>query len=154
MAKAPPEFPKPGTPKAKLVNALTRFHGVVYKLTKGRVGGTMDNSPVLILHHVGRKSGKARQTPLFYLQDGEEVVIVASRGGSDETPAWWLNLKEMPETMVEIGANKRRMKPRRASAEEKAAYWPRLVEMYAYYDDYQARTKRDIPVVVLTPVAV
>jgi deazaflavin-dependent oxidoreductase (nitroreductase family) len=152
MASPPPAFPEPGTLGARIANAVTKIDGVVYRLSKGRLRGKMQDLPVLILHHVGRKSGKARATPVLYLPDGENVIIVASRGGSDATPAWWLNLKAMPETMVEIKGSKRRMRPRQASPEEKAAYWPRLTEKYSFFDDYQARTKRDIPVIILSPV--
>jgi deazaflavin-dependent oxidoreductase (nitroreductase family) len=131
---------------------MASLNVVVYRLSKGRFGGKMQDLPVLILHHVGRKSGKARAAPLLYLEDGENLVIVASRGGSDEMPAWWLNLQAMPETMVEIKGAKRRMRSRQATPDEKAAYWPQLVARYSYFDDYQSRTSRDIPVIILSPV--
>lgn len=145
-------MPPPGSFGARAVNVLGALNVALYRLSKGRLGGKMQDLPVCILHTVGRKSGKPRATPLLYLRDGEELVLVASRGGSDEMPAWWLNLKAMPETMVEIKGQKRRMRPRQASAEEKAAYWPRLVEGYEHYDAYQARTARDIPVIIMSPV--
>jgi deazaflavin-dependent oxidoreductase (nitroreductase family) len=153
MAKPPPAFPKHGTVRAKLLTVVTRVDGAIYRLSGGRLRGKMQDLPVLVLHHVGRKSGKARATPLLYLEEGEDILIVASRGGSDEPPAWQFNLLAMPETMIEIKGKKRRVKPRVASAEEKAAYWPKLTKGYTFFDDYQARTDRDIPVIVLTPVA-
>jgi F420H(2)-dependent quinone reductase len=119
-------------------------------LSKGRFGGRQQDLPVLILHTVGRKSGKARQTPLIYLPDGDRYVIVASRGGSDAPPAWLLNLQVMPEATIEIRGSKRRVTARKATADEKAAYWPRLTAGYSFYDDYQARTTRDLTVVILT----
>jgi deazaflavin-dependent oxidoreductase (nitroreductase family) len=152
-SKAPPAFPPPGTLKAKLVNLFPRANVIIYRLSNGRFGGKMQDLPVLILHTVGRKSGKPRQSPLLYIQEGDDYVIVASRGGSDEPPAWWLNLQAMPETTIEIKGSQRRVTARKATAEEKAAYWPRLTAGYSFYDDYQARTTRDIPVIVLTPVA-
>lgn len=152
MAKPPPAFPSPGTLGARVLNAMSGANVAVYRLSKGRFGGKMQELPVCILHTVGRKSGKARQTPLLYLADGDDLVLVASRGGSDAPPGWWLNLMAMPETMVEIKGAKRRMRPRQATPEEKAAYWPRLTERYSFYDDYQARTARDIPVIVMSPV--
>lgn len=150
-SKPPPAFPPPGTLKAKLVNLIPRANVIVYRLSKGRFGGKQQDLPVLILHTLGRKSGKTRQSPLMYLQDGDDYVIVGSRGGSDAPPGWWLNLQAMPETTIEIKGSKRRVTARKATAEEKAAYWPRLIAGYGFYDDYQARTARDIPVVVLTP---
>jgi F420H(2)-dependent quinone reductase len=151
-SKPPGPFPPPGTLQAKLVNLIPRANIVVYRWSKGRFGGKMEDLPVLILHTVGRKSGKARQSPLLYLQDGDDYVIVGSRGGSDAPPAWWLNLAATPEATIEIGRSKQRVTARRATTAEKASYWPRLVAGYPFYDDYQARTTRDIPVIVLTPV--
>lgn len=136
--------------KAKLAYLIPRANIIVYRLSKGRFGGKQQDLPVLILHTVGRKSRKARQTPLLYLQDGDDYVIVASRGGSDAPPGWWLNLQAMPETTIEIKGSRRRVTARRATAEEKAAYWPRLTAGYSFYDDYQARTTREIAVIVLT----
>ena len=108
---------------------------------------------MLLLDHVGRKSGAARTAPLLYMRDGDDLVIVASRGGSDAMPAWWLNLQANPTTTVQIGTERRRVVAREASAEEKAARWPRLVEMYGDYEVYRRRTKREIPVVILNPAA-
>jgi deazaflavin-dependent oxidoreductase (nitroreductase family) len=135
-----------------MVNAITKVDGLIYRLSKGRLRGKIQDLPVLILHTVGRKSGKARANPLLYLQDGDDIVLVASRGGSDEAPGWLFNLEAMPETMVEIKGQKHRVSPRRATAEEKAQLWPQLTARYSFFDDYQARTKRDIPVLILTPV--
>jgi deazaflavin-dependent oxidoreductase (nitroreductase family) len=150
-SKPPPAFPPPGTLKNTLVNLIPRAGVIVYRLSKGRLGGKQQDLSILILHTVGRKSGKARQSPLLYLQDGDDYVIVGSRGGSDAPPAWWLNLQAMPETTIEIKGSRRRVTARTATAQQKAAYWPRLIAGYSFYEDYQARTARDIPVVVLTP---
>lgn len=151
-SKPPPSFPPPGTLKAKLAYLIPRANILVVRLSKGRFGGRQQNLPVLILHTVGRKTGKSRQTPLLYLQDGERYVIVASRGGSDAPPAWWLNLKTTPRATIEINGSKQTVTARQATAEEKAAYWPRLTAGYSFYADYQARTTREIAVIVLTPV--
>ena len=113
----------------------------------------MKGAPVLLLAHVGRKSGRARTAPVLYMRDGEDIVIVASRGGSDAMPAWWLNLQANPITTVQIGTERRRVVAREASAEVKAELWPRLVEMYGDYEIYQRRTEREIPVVILSPAA-
>jgi deazaflavin-dependent oxidoreductase (nitroreductase family) len=123
----------------------------VYRASGGRIGGTYRGAPVLLLHHVGRKSGRERINVLIYLQDDTDFLIVASKGGSHKHPMWWLNLREMPETTVQIGAQKKRVAVRQISAEEKAEVWPRLVEIYPPYADYQARSSRDIPVIRLSP---
>jgi deazaflavin-dependent oxidoreductase (nitroreductase family) len=88
---------------------------------------------------------------LIYLREGADLMIVASKGGSHRHPLWWLNLREMPETTVQVGGETRRVEVRQASPEEKARVWPRLVELYPPYADYQARSSRDIPVIRLSP---
>jgi deazaflavin-dependent oxidoreductase (nitroreductase family) len=125
------------------------MHKFVYRLTGGKIGGRLGKARMLLLHHVGRKSGKERTTPLLYLPDGDDIVIVASMGGSDSHPSWWVNLRANPETVVEIGNEKRAVVAGPASPEERARLWPKLVEMYSSYADYQKRTTREIPVVIL-----
>lgn len=137
--------------RSRAWNRFTRAHVIAYRLTGGRLGGTFRGGPVLLLHHVGRHSGEERVSPLLYLEDGRDLVIVASHGGSHRHPAWWLNLREMHATTVEVGGERRTVMVRQASPETKARLWPRLVEMYPPYADYQARTSRDIPVAVLSP---
>jgi deazaflavin-dependent oxidoreductase (nitroreductase family) len=150
---ASPTVPPPGTFRAKVVNAFTNVNVMLYRRSGGRLGNTLKGAPILLLDHVGRKSGVTRTAPLLYMRDGEDVVIVASRGGSDAMPAWWLNLQANPTTTVEIGTERRRVLAREASAQEKAELWPRLVEMYGDYEVYQRRTTREIPVVILSPAA-
>jgi deazaflavin-dependent oxidoreductase (nitroreductase family) len=133
------------------MNQVVAVNTHVYRLTGGRVGNKMKGAPVLLLDHVGRKSGQARTTPLLYLRDDADIVIVASRGGSDATPAWWLNLQAHPATTVQIGRERLRVLAREATPDEKARLWPRLVEMYPDYAVYQTRTERQIPVVILSP---
>jgi len=101
------------------------------------------------LHHVGRRSGKARVSPLLYLADGDRLVIVASKGGTDRHPAWFHNLVANPDTTVEVGRERRRVKARQASEKERERLWPGLVEMYPSYATYQSHTDRLIPVIVL-----
>ena len=133
-------------------NRFVGAHVALYRASGGRIGGTYRGAPVLLLHHVGRKSGRTRVNPLIYIRDGDDLVVVASKGGSHKHPIWWLNLREMPETTVDVGGQRQRVAVRQASAEEKAELWPRLVETYAPYADYQARSSRDIPVIRLSPV--
>ncbi len=89
---------------------------------------------------------------MLYLEDGENLVIVASNGGNDQHPAWWLNLKQASEAQVQIGSTSKRVRAERADEQEWARLWPRLVEMYGSYQEYQDGTQRKIPVVILRPV--
>jgi deazaflavin-dependent oxidoreductase (nitroreductase family) len=137
--------------KARLIYKFIALNTHVYRLSGGRVGNKMKGAPVLLLDHVGRKSGRARTLPLLYLRDQADIVIAASRGGSDATPAWWLNLQAHPATTVQIGRERLQVVARLATTDEKARLWPRLVEMYPDYAVYQTRTERQIPVVILSP---
>lgn len=150
---AAPQVPPPGSLGLKLLNVMTKTQVAAYRLTGGRMGGSHKKAPVLLLDHVGRKSGQARTTPLLYQRDGEDLVIAASRGGSDATPAWWLNLKARPDTTVTVGKERRRVHAHEASNEEKARLWPELVKMFPDYAVYQTRTSRDIPVIILSPTS-
>jgi deazaflavin-dependent oxidoreductase (nitroreductase family) len=129
-----------------------------YRRTNGRVGGQWRVGaafkrpvPVLLLDHVGRKSGTKFTTPLLYLADGDALVVVASQGGMATNPQWYSNLKADPDTQVQVGAELRRVRARVADAVERAELWPRLVELYADFARYQAWTDRVIPVVILEP---
>jgi deazaflavin-dependent oxidoreductase (nitroreductase family) len=148
---APPPVPPPGSLRLRAVNLLTELNTALYRLSGGRVGGSLKGAPVLLLEHVGRRSGKRRTTPLLYLRDGENLVLVASRGGSDAQPAWWLNLRAAGRATVQIGRRRFAVSAREATPEERARLWPKLVEMYPDYAAYQRRTSRQIPVVILRP---
>jgi deazaflavin-dependent oxidoreductase (nitroreductase family) len=100
---------------------------------------------------VGRKTGEKRTAPLLYLGDGDRVVLVGSQGGMSKDPQWVGNIEANGDVEIEIGTRKRAMKARRGTAEEKARYWPDLCKMYPDYADYQARTVRDIPILILDP---
>ena len=144
--------PPPGSRvRHRLLNVLSAANVWLYRLSGGRVGGRMGRAPVLLLHHVGRRSGTQRVVPLLFLAEGRRLVIVASKAGSVEHPAWYRNLMTKPETVVEVGSRRIRVRAREASAAERAAYWPRLVELYPSYDLYRQRTDRVLPVVVLEP---
>ena len=132
-------------------NAMVRFNVLAYRLTGGRVGGKLGQAPILLLHHVGRKTGEEHTSPLIYIEDGDDLVIVASKGGAPKDPLWWPNLEANPRTTVQVGSERREVVARRASAEEKRRLWPRLNEVWPDYERYQQRTKRDIPVVILGP---
>lgn len=148
---APPPVPPAGSLQLRALNVMTRLNVVAYRLSGGRVGGRMQKAPVCILHQVGRKSGKRRETPLLYLPDGDKVILVASAGGRETSPAWFHNLMAMDVADIEIKGRRTPMTPRLATPEERAGYWPRLTEIYTDYDAYQQRTSREIPVVVMAP---
>jgi deazaflavin-dependent oxidoreductase (nitroreductase family) len=144
-----PREEKIGNVLIKIVSALTAW---AYRATGGKIGGKfLRGAPVMLVTTTGRKSGEPRTVPLIYLEDGDDLVIVASKGGMSHHPAWYRNLEANPDVEVEIGSERRKMRARRASDEEKAELWPRLTQIYRDYDDYQARTDRNIPVVVLSP---
>jgi F420H(2)-dependent quinone reductase len=144
-----------GRPYGKAITATQRaamkLHSLVYRVTDGRVGGRMLGAPVLLLTTTGRKSGRERTVPLFYLKDGEDMVVVGSNGGTAAPPAWWLNLAANPEATVEVGDRKVRVRAEEAGSEEKERLWPKFVRMYGGYEDYRRRTDREIPVVFLHP---
>jgi deazaflavin-dependent oxidoreductase (nitroreductase family) len=149
--------PKPFTAREvaianPIIKLMSRANAWVYRLSGGRLGGTwMYGAPVMLLTVTGRKSGRKYTKPLLYLRDGEKVICVASKGGMDHHPLWYRNLETHPDVEVQIGSEVRAMRAATASDAERAAYWPRLVAMYPDFDDYQARTARRIPVIVLTP---
>ena len=130
---------------------FTQAHVRAYRASRGRIGRSFRGAPVLLLDHVGRKSGRHMTSPLIYGEDGENLIIVASFGGAPRDPAWWPNLKAHPETTVNVYGDVRRVRARQASAEEKARIWPTMVAVYSPYDEYQRKTERDIPVVILEP---
>lgn len=134
-----------------LLKPIGNFHAWLYRVSGGRFGGQMVGAPVVLLTTRGRKTGQARTIPLLYLKDEDKVIIVASKGGFPVHPAWYLNLQANPQVEVQIGSERKKMRAETASAELKAKYWPELVAMYAGYRGYQARTERDIPVVILQP---
>ena len=140
------------TIKDTFTKGFTAFHRQVFKTTKGRIGGTAFGMPVVILTTTGRKSGQARETMLTSpLQDGDTVVLVASYGGDDRSPAWYLNLRDHPEVTLTMQGRTRSMKARTATVDEKAELWPKVVAGYKGYAGYQTKTDRDIPLVLLDP---
>src|SRR5829696_4784659 len=122
--------PAPGTRRFAAWNRFTGLNAAIYRATGGRLLGSFDGNPVLLLHHVGRRSGEERVTPLLYLPDGDDVVIVGSMGSA------------APDTEVELGRERRRVRARVAAAEERERLWPRLVQRYPAFAAYQARAPR------------
>jgi deazaflavin-dependent oxidoreductase (nitroreductase family) len=131
-----------------LVGAHTR----IYRATNGLIGHRLPGlPPTLLLDHVGAKSAITRTTPLLYVKDGPNVVIVASKGGHPKHPAWYHNVCANPDTTVQIGAERRPVHARVATSEERERLWPKAVAAYGEYRHYQERTGREIPLVILQP---
>jgi F420H(2)-dependent quinone reductase len=130
---------------------INRLHPLVYHLSGRRIGAKFAKAPVLLLTTTGRKSAKGRTIPLLFLRDDAAVVIVASYGGDDRSPAWFHNLVANPDVTAEIDGHRHSLRATVADAATKARLWPRLVQMYPGYASYQQRTKREIPVVLLKP---
>ena len=127
-------------------------HVLLYRATGGLVGHRIPGAPpMLLLDHVGAKTGRVRTTPLAYVEDGRDVVIVASKGGHPKHPSWYHNLRAYPDTTVQIGHERRAVHARVVTPEERARLWPKAVAVWSDYDSYQARTKREIPLVILEP---
>lgn len=121
-----------------------------YRATDGQEGHDWEGTQTLLLTTTGRKSGEERTTPLIYAPYGDDAyMVVASKGGSDEPPAWYLNLSENPEVGVQVKGDRFKANARTASAEEKPKAWRTMVSEWPSYDEYQRKTDREIPVVVL-----
>jgi deazaflavin-dependent oxidoreductase (nitroreductase family) len=141
-------------PNVKDIGAriVTGFHEAVLRMSNGRLANRGFGMPVLILSTTGRKTGKRRTTVLTSpVQEGESIVLVASYGGDDRHPTWFLNLRDKPDVEITMDGRTRPMRARVASLEEKAELWPRVVAAYRGYGQYQQRTGRDIPLVICEP---
>ena len=133
-------------------NQLTRAHTVAYKASRGLVGHHIPGiPPMLLLDHVGAKTGKKRTTPVAYMQIGDDTVIVASQGGRPRNPGWYHNLRANPDTTIQIGSRRIPVRAKVASPQKRSVLWPKVVEMYGGFEGYQKRTERQIPLVVLEP---
>jgi deazaflavin-dependent oxidoreductase (nitroreductase family) len=137
-----------------VLRPLMGQHARVYRLTRGRIGHRFPGGPpMLLLDNLGAKSATKRTTPLVYVEDPPNLVIVASKGGHARNPSWFHNLRAHPDTIVQVGAERRPVHARVASPEERARLWPKAVEVYSGYAGYQERTAREIPLVILEPRA-
>jgi deazaflavin-dependent oxidoreductase (nitroreductase family) len=137
--------------RLRLMRARRRWHRRAAKGNGGRLMGRMGSALILLLTTTGRRSQRERTVPVLYLEDGGRFVMVASLAGAPRNPAWFLNLEANPRVRLQVRSRRFAATARRGSAEEKEQLWPRLVAMYPAYESYQARTTRDIPVVIATP---
>ena len=139
-------------PSDAFLKGMNAFHRAILKLSGGRLGWSGQRMPVLELTTTGRRSGQPRTVMLTSpVQEGDTFVIVASRGGDDQHPAWFLNLRDNPDVEVTTREGKRRMRARVASPEERARLWPLVTADHKNYAGYQTKTKREIPLVLLEP---
>lgn len=133
-----------------LLTRLIGGHTRLYRATRGRFGQVLPGLPqLLLLDHVGARSGIKRTSPLLYLRDGDDVVLVASKGGYERNPGWLYNLLANPDTTVQIGSERIPVRARLATAAERARLWPKALELYPNFAVYQRRAEREIPVLIL-----
>jgi deazaflavin-dependent oxidoreductase (nitroreductase family) len=127
-------------------------HAWLYRVTGGTIGHRAGGLRNLLLTTTGRRSGERRTVPLTYMADGDRYVLVASNGGADRHPAWWLNLQRTPRATIQVGSRTVDVVAHRAEGAEHAELWPRLKTMNPFYGQYEQITAREIPVVVLEPI--
>jgi F420H(2)-dependent quinone reductase len=133
----------------------TKIHVALYRRSSGRLGGHLPGWPaarILLLDHVGARTGMARTSPLMYHRDRDTVAVVASKAGQPTNPAWFHNLEANPDTTIQIGPEVRRIRARVATDDERARLWPEFVAFYPGYEFFQRNAKgRQIPIVILEP---
>jgi F420H(2)-dependent quinone reductase len=135
--------------KPNTIRRLGRLHAWLWKLCGGKLDSAFGKLPLTMLTTTGRKSGRRRTTPVLYFQDGTGLIVVASFGGNDMHPAWYLNLEQCPDAEVIVKGEHRRVIARKLSPEEKTIIWTRLVQLYPQFETYQRRTRREIPLMRL-----
>ncbi len=133
------------------VKRWSALHRVLYEATNGALGRRLVGNDMLLLTTRGRRTGEAHTVPLLYLRDGDRLLVIASYGGRDHHPEWYLNLLAEPEVTARVGARNLAMTARTASSSERDVWWPQVVAAYGDYSVYQQRTEREIPVVALEP---
>jgi deazaflavin-dependent nitroreductase family protein len=138
----------------KFMQVCSRLHLFAYRWTKGMMGGTLGlrDAQILLLTTTGRKTGKPRTIPLLSIEDAGEPIVIASHGGLDQPPSWWLNLNTNPEALVQIQNQIFRVLAEQADAERAKYLWPRFVKAFPGYKDYRKRTNREFPIVLLHPI--
>src|SRR5262245_54689821 len=137
-----------------MLKSMNAIHRMLLRVSGGRIGWEVADMPVLELITTGRRTGAPRTVMLTSpLQEGDAYVVVASRGGDDHHPAWFLNLRDDPQVTVTVqGGPRTSMLARVATPDERTRMWPQIIARYGNYANYQKRTQREIPLVLLTPV--
>ena len=129
---------------------LSTLHRLAYRATAGRIGRRLVNNDMLLLSTTGRKTGRDHTVPLLYLRDGDDLVVIASWGGRDENPEWYKNLVTNPAAAVQVNGSRFDVTASTADASRRSRLWPEIVAAYDGYRQYQSRTDREIPVVILS----
>jgi F420H(2)-dependent quinone reductase len=133
-----------------LLGRLAGVHATAYRASRGVIGHRFPGLPqMLLLDHVGAKSGRRRSTPLVYIRDGDDLVLVASKGGHPKHPAWFHNLKANPDAIVQVGSEIRPVRARLAEPQERDRLWAKADAEWSDFRTYRARAEREIPLVVL-----
>jgi deazaflavin-dependent oxidoreductase (nitroreductase family) len=132
---------------------MSSFHRVLYRGTRGAIGRRLVDNDMCLLTTTGRRSGNQHTVPLLYLRDGERLVVIASWGGRDEHPHWYLNLQAKPTADVQVFGDRWPVVATTAPPDERAIWWPKVLDAYDGYAAYESRTDREIPVVFLDPPA-
>ena len=140
-----------GAVRDSTVKRLSSLHRVLYRLTGGVLGRRLVDNDMLLLTTAGRTTGQSHTVPLLYLRDGDNLVVIASFGGRDRHPAWYLNLVANPSVTAQVGGRRLSLQARTATESERETWWPQVVEAYDAYARYSGRTDREIPVVILEP---
>jgi F420H(2)-dependent quinone reductase len=136
--------------KPRTIRLIGRVHASLWRLTRGRLVDGIGAALFILLTSKGRKTGRPRTTPVLYLEDGSDFIVVASFGGNDMHPAWYLNLRQSPEAEILIRGERRPVSAQEIRTDEKKLIWTRLVKLYPQFDAYQQRTRREIPLMRLT----
>ncbi len=137
--------------KDRTAKYLSSIHRILYRSTRGAVGRRLVDNDICLLTTTGRRTGRDHTVPLLYLRDGERLVVIASWGGRDQHPEWYLNLLSDPAATVQILGNRRPVEARTAHADERSLWWPKVLRAYDGYAEYESRTDREIPIVFLDP---
>jgi deazaflavin-dependent oxidoreductase (nitroreductase family) len=136
---------------AAALKAFGKLNVPLYRISRGRLFGQVAGTPILLLTTTGRRSGQTRTAPVVYLSEGERLIVIGSNAGHKNAPAWSLNLEANPDAEVEVGGERRKVRARVAEGDERTELWRKMNEQYGGFDDYSARTTRDIRLFVLEP---
>lgn len=129
---------------------LSTLHRLLYSMTRGRIGRRLVNNDMLLLSTIGRNTGNKHTVPLLYLRDGSDIVVIASWGGRNAHPEWYLNLQANPRVSIQIDGHQQPVTAATADRRRRTRLWPMVIEAYDGYSQYQSKTDREIPVVILS----
>jgi F420H(2)-dependent quinone reductase len=137
----------------RFIVVMSVLHLKLYQWTRGRVGGRLGlkHGRIVMLTTTGRKTGRLRTVPLLAIDDGEDFVVIASHGGLDQPPGWWLNLRANPQALIEVSSRTFPVLAEQADHHKHAELWLRFVEAFPGYEDYRQRTTRQLSIMVLHP---